>query len=79
MTYNCAVHHAQWTQRDGIWVFTITADRFLRNMVRAVVGTLLEVGWGKMQQDHFDQVLQSKKQIVCRTFSSGTCPIFDKN
>jgi len=62
MTYNCVVRHAQWTQRDDIWVFTITADRFLRNMVRAVVGTLLEVGWGKMGQDEFDQVLKSKNR-----------------
>lgn len=37
--------HAAWTQVDEVtWVFTIQADRFLRNMVRAVVGTLLEVG-----------------------------------
>lgn len=61
-TYNCEVRHAQWTQRDGIWVFTITADRFLRNMVRAVVGTLLEVGWGKMEVTEFDQVLLSKNR-----------------
>lgn len=62
MTYNCAVSHAQWTQVQGIWVFTITADRFLRNMVRAVVGTLLEVGSGKMEVAEFDQVLESKNR-----------------
>lgn len=62
MTYNCVVSHAQWTQREGIWVFTITADRFLRNMVRAVVGTLLEIGWGKMTVKEFDQVLESKNR-----------------
>lgn len=61
-TYNCEVRHAMWTQRDGIWVFTITADRFLRNMVRAVVGTLLEMGWGKMEVAEFDQVLLSKNR-----------------
>jgi tRNA pseudouridine38-40 synthase len=62
MTYNCVVRHAQWTQVQGIWVFTITADRFLRNMVRAVVGTLLEVGLGKMEVAEFDQVLESKNR-----------------
>ena len=62
MTYNCVVSHAQWTQVQGTWVFTITADRFLRNMVRAVVGTLLEVGLGKMEVAEFDQVLESKNR-----------------
>ncbi len=61
-TYNCDVSHARWTQRDGVWVFTITADRFLRNMVRAVVGTLLEVGLGRMNEQEFDQVLESKNR-----------------
>ena len=62
VTYNCLVHHAQWTKRQDAWVFTITADRFLRNMVRAVVGTLLEVGWGKMEASEFDEVLKSKNR-----------------
>ena len=46
--------HAAWTQVDEVtWVFTIQADRFLRNMVRAVVGTLLEVGRGKLTIEGF--------------------------
>ncbi len=59
-TNNCKVSHAQWTQNGDRWVFTITADRFLRNMVRAVVGTLLDVGRGKMSVDDFRKVIEAK-------------------
>ena len=53
--------HAEWTQVDEYeWVFTIQADRFLRNMVRAVVGTLVEVGRGKMTLEGFRQVIVKK-------------------
>ncbi len=53
--------HAAWTQVDEVtWVFTIQADRFLRNMVRAVVGTLLEVGRGKLTVE-VSAVLLSRK------------------
>ena len=52
---------AEWTQVDEHeWVFTIQADRFLRNMVRAVVGTLVEVGRGKMTLEGFRQVIEKK-------------------
>lgn len=57
----CHVTHAEWSQVDEVtWVFTIQADRFLRNMVRAVVGTLLEVGYGKLSLDDFQKVIQQK-------------------
>lgn len=59
-TNNCVIKHAEWTQRGAVWVFTIEADRFLRNMVRAVVGTLLEVGRGKMTLDEFRAVIEAK-------------------
>ncbi len=60
-TNNCVVTHAVWEQVDeSTWVFTITADRFLRNMVRAIVGTLLEVGRGKLSLREFRQVVESK-------------------
>ncbi len=58
---NCRITHAEWTQVDEItWVFTIRADRFLRNMVRAIVGTLIEVGRGKMSIEEFRQVIERK-------------------
>lgn len=59
----CTVSEARWTQSDdSTLVFTITANRFLRNMVRAIVGTLIEVGKGKMSIADFAQVLQSGKR-----------------
>lgn len=55
----CRITMAEWTQVDEVtWVFTIRADRFLRNMVRAIVGTLLEVGRGKMTVQDFKQVIE---------------------
>jgi len=60
-TNDCRVTEAQWTAlEDGRWVFTITADRFLRNMVRAIVGTLMEVGRHKLTIDGFRQIIESK-------------------
>lgn len=59
-TYNCDVRKAIWEVRDDKWVFTISADRFLRNMVRAVVGTLLDVGMGKMEPEDIHTIIGSK-------------------
>ena len=56
----CKIIQAYWEEREGLLVFTIQADRFLRNMVRAIVGTLLEVGLGKMTEDGFVKVIESK-------------------
>jgi len=61
-TYNCRIMQAGWTQEEIGWVFTIQADRFLRGMVRAIVGTLLEVGRGKLSLDGFRQVIESKNR-----------------
>ena len=60
-TNNCKVTFAQWRQvGENEWVFEIEADRFLRNMVRAIVGTLLLVGRGKMTLDGFRAVIENK-------------------
>ncbi|WP_127139129.1 tRNA pseudouridine(38-40) synthase TruA [Flagellimonas oceanensis] len=59
-TFNCDVREAFWKVDEDKWVFTIAADRFLRNMVRAVVGTLLDVGMGKMSPEGIHQVIASK-------------------
>ncbi len=61
-TNNCKIMHAQWTFEKDRWVFTIEADRFLRNMVRAIVGTLLEVGRGKMNVEEFRKVIEAKNR-----------------
>ena len=60
-TNNCKVTFAQWRQvGECEWVFEIEADRFLRNMVRAIVGTLLRGGRGQMTLDGFRAVIENK-------------------
>lgn len=61
-TYNCKVKQAVWKKNDETYIFTIIADRFLRNMVRAIVGTLLDVGYGKTSLEDFQNILQSKSR-----------------
>jgi len=50
----------KWEQTVNQIIFTIKADRFLRNMVRAIVGTLLEVGRGKFGIDEFRKIIETK-------------------
>ncbi len=59
-TYLCDISHAQWQEEGTRWVFTITADRFLRNMVRAIVGTLLEVGKGNLSPEDVKTIIKSR-------------------
>lgn len=61
-TYNCAITNAQWIEDDNFLIFHISADRFLRNMVRAVVGTLLEVGEEKITIEDFKKIIESKNR-----------------
>ncbi len=63
-TNNCIVKKANWTFENGEWVFTIEADRFLRNMVRAIVGTLLLVGRGKLSVEEFENVIKAKNRSL---------------
>lgn len=60
----CAVEHAGWRWFGNLLVFEITADRFLRNMVRAIVGTMLEVGTGKLSIREFNEVILAKDRRV---------------
>lgn len=61
----CRVTKAEWTMEGASTaVFTITADRFLRNMVRAVVGTLVNVGRGKMTVDEFREIIGRKDRCA---------------
>lgn len=62
-TNNCRIYQAGWKQEGDVWVFTVQADRFLRNMVRAIVGTLLEVGRGKLTIDGFRKVIEAKTDV----------------
>jgi tRNA pseudouridine38-40 synthase len=59
-TNNCKIYFAEWTQSGSEIVFTVRADRFLRNMVRALVGTILEVGTGKIDLQQFRTIIELK-------------------
>ncbi len=61
-TYLCDVRLAEWQIVDNQLVFNITADRFLRNMVRAIVGTLIDVGLHKITIDDFIQIIESRNR-----------------
>lgn len=59
----CHVTQAHWEKvEEDLWRFEITADRFLRNMVRSIVGTLIEVGRGKLSLDDFKQIVALKNR-----------------
>ncbi len=58
-TNDCKITEALWHQQDNLMIFTITADRFLRNMVRAIVGTMTEIGQGKLDNDGLEKIILS--------------------
>lgn len=61
-TFDCTVFEAYWTANNGHLVFTISANRFLRNMVRAIVGTLVNVGLHKITLADFSAIIESKNR-----------------
>jgi tRNA pseudouridine38-40 synthase len=61
-TFNCNVTEAFWEQKGNELTFTISANRFLRNMVRAIVGTLVDVGLGKLTVTDFRKIIESKNR-----------------
>jgi len=61
-TYHCDIMKAEWVIIDGELRFTIQADRFLRNMVRAIVGTLINIGIGKIEVEELHTIIQSKNR-----------------
>ena len=66
-TNNCNVMLASWKCQNGELVFTIKADRFLRNMVRAIVGTLLEVGVGKIKAEQVKEIIAQNDRCMAGT------------
>jgi tRNA pseudouridine38-40 synthase len=56
----CNLMEAHWEFKDELLVFTIKADRFLRNMVRAIVGTMVDIGQGKTSLDELRKIVESK-------------------
>jgi tRNA pseudouridine38-40 synthase len=56
----CTIMQAEWDEADNLLVFTIKANRFLRNMVRAIVGTILQVGYGNISVKEFKKIIEAK-------------------
>ncbi|MGB4293915.1 MAG: tRNA pseudouridine(38-40) synthase TruA [Bacteroidales bacterium] len=56
----CNIHYAKWEDEDNLLIFTIKADRFLRNMVRAIVGTMVELGRKKINLDDFEKIINAR-------------------
>ncbi len=61
-TYNCKIMHAKWTVENNELHFVIKADRFLRNMVRAIVGTMINIGIGKIDINNLHEIIKSKNR-----------------
>lgn len=61
-TFNCTITEANWKRVDNQLIFTVKADRFLRNMVRAIVGTMINVGNGKTTLEEFREIIESKNR-----------------
>jgi tRNA pseudouridine38-40 synthase len=61
-TFDCTIFEAYWKQESGKLIFTISANRFLRNMVRSIVGTLINIGLHKITLDDFESIIESKNR-----------------
>ncbi len=66
----CKIMAAKWEEKDNLLIFAITADRFLRNMVRAIVGTLVDVGRNKIDPERFSEIIAAKD----RSLASSSAP-----
>lgn len=72
----CHISHAEWVvESDGTLRFTIRANRFLRNMVRAIVGTLVDVGRGKYSVEEFEDIIRSRDLSRCSA-GAPACGLF---
>jgi tRNA pseudouridine38-40 synthase len=63
-TNNCRIFSAGWSEKDQLLTFSICADRFLRNMVRAIVGTMVLLGRRKIDLTEFQKIIESKDRSV---------------
>lgn len=66
----CKILEAYWEQKDNLLIFTISADRFLRNMVRAIVGSLVDVGRNKISTERFSEIIAA----MDRSLASSSAP-----
>ena len=77
-TYDCKIYEAKWMLNENSLVFKIKANRFLRNMVRAIVGTLIEIGLGKITEEEFKLIIEKKDRQLAG-FSVPAHALFLKN
>ena len=77
-TYDCKIYEAKWMLDKNSLIFKIKADRFLRNMVRAIVGTLIEIGLGKITEKEFKLIIEKKDRQLAG-FSVPAHALFLKN
>lgn len=77
-TNNCKIIRAEWEKTIDGYIFHISADRFLRNMVRAIVGTLLEIGRHKLAAEDLHKIIQSKNRSNAGT-SVPACGLYLTN
>lgn len=66
-TNNCKIYKAVWEEKESELKFTISADRFLRNMVRAIVGTMVDVGAGKTSLEEFRAIIENENRSKAGT------------
>lgn len=59
-TFNCHIFKSEWIQEDDCWVYHVKANRFLRGMVRGLVGTMLQVGRNKLNLDDFNKIIEAR-------------------
>ncbi len=71
----CSLFKAEWREENDLLIFTISANRFLRNMVRAIVGTMLEIGKGKITIEKFIEIIESKDRSRA-SFSAHACGLY---
>lgn len=74
-TYHCKIFEAHWYNENNQLTFKITADRFLRNMVRAIVGTMIFIGQNKLSLDDLHEIIKSKDRSKAG-FSAPACGLY---
>lgn len=74
-THICRLSEAGWKEEGNLLVFTITADRFLRNMVRAITGTLIDLGRGKITRKDLAAIIRSRNRSAAG-YSVPACGLY---
>ena len=77
-TNYCRIEYAWWEKKGELYEFTICADRFLRNMVRAIVGTLLEAGRGRLDEQGFRHIIEARNRNVAGDSAPGHALFLEK-